>query len=355
MYVNRSEESILNIRGSFNLNISYSNALKGIALLMLLFHHLFYIETGLYDDVTLHIGREINLVNYIAIACKLCVAIFVFLSGYGLATTYACNKIRAFYVRRFTKLMANYWLIWLVFVPWGFIFGAFSLDSVYGQHAILKLIVDFMGLARCFGYDGINPTWWFMSCIILLYLIFPLIVKTRKHIWLWLAIALGVGCLPFSLYVLNPIKPYLFAFVIGIICASSEKTQYILGSAWMKYIAPVAFMVFFSIRNIIPYGQLLDGVIAVFLAVTYKDLSVILKGLGRSLEFIGKHSMNIFMFHTFIYYIYFPDIIYWSRNPILIYMTLIVVCLCISMMIEWLKRTTGFDGSVDRLIRKIAR
>ncbi len=246
MYVNRSEESILNIRGSFNLNISDSNALKGIALLMLLFHHLFYIETGLYDDVTLHIGREINLVNYIAIACKLCVAIFVFLSGYGLATTYPCNKIRAFYVRRFTKLMANYWLIWLVFVPWGFIFGAFSLDSVYGQHAILKLIVDFMGLARCFGYDGINPTWWFMSCIILLYLIFPLIVKTRKHIWLWLAIALGVGCLPFSLYVLNPIKPYLFAFVIGIICASSEKTQYILGSAWMKYIAPVAFMVFFQ-------------------------------------------------------------------------------------------------------------
>ena len=74
----------------------------------------------------------------------------------------------------------------------------------------------------------------------------------------------------------------------------------------MKYIAPVAFMVFFSIRNIIPYGQLLDGVIAVFLAVTYKDLSVILKGLGRSLEFIGKHSMNIFMFHTFIYYIILP-------------------------------------------------
>ena len=81
MYVNRSEESILNIRGSFNLNISDSNALKGIALLMLLFHHLFYIETGLYDDVTLHIGREINLVNYIAIACKLCVAIFVFLQN----------------------------------------------------------------------------------------------------------------------------------------------------------------------------------------------------------------------------------------------------------------------------------
>ena len=194
-----------------------------------------------------------------------------------------------------------------------------------------------------------------MSCIILLYLIFPLIAKARKYIWLWLVIALGAGCLPFSLYVLNPIKPYLFAFVVGIICASSEKTQSILGSAWMKYIAPVAFVALFAIRNMIPYGQLLDGVIAVFLAVTYKEFISNMKGLVRSLEFIGKHSMNIFLFHTFIYYIYFPDLIYWSRNPIMIYMTLLAACLCVSMMIEWLKRTTGFDGSVDRLIRKIAR
>ena len=123
----------------------------------------------------------------------------------------------------------------------------------------------------------------------------------------------------------------------------------------MKYIAPVAFVAFFAIRNIIPYGQLLDGVIAVFLAVTYKELISSMKSLGRSLEFIGKHSMNIFLFHTFIYYIYFPNLIYWSRNPILIYMTLLVSCLCISVMIEWLKNTIGFDGSMDRLIRKVAR
>lgn len=251
--------------------------------------------------------------------------------------------------------MANYWLIWLLFVPLGFIFGALSLESIYGNHAIIKLVFDFLGVANCFGYYGINPTWWFMSCIILLYLIFPLLSKTRKYIWIWGVIALGVGCLPISLYIVNPIKSYLFAFVVGIICASSEKSQYILGSAWMKYIAPVAFVALFAIRNMIPYGQLLDGVIAVFLAVTYKEFISNMKGLVRSLEFIGKHSMNIFLFHTFIYYIYFPDLIYWSRNPIMIYMTLLAVCLCISVVIEWLKRTIGFDGSVDRLIRRIAR
>lgn len=340
----------------FKLELNDSNALKGIALLLLLFHHLFYIQNGKYDDVALHIGGGIELVQYIALACKLCVAIFVFLSGYGLGAKYIENcSAKAFYLKRFTKLLANYWFIWLLFVPLGFIFGTLSLDSIYGKHAIIKLVLDFLGIANCFGYYGINPTWWFMSCIILLYLIFPLLSKTRKYIWIWSIIALGVGCLPISLYIINPIKSYLFAFVVGIICASSEKMQYILGSAWMKYIALVAFVTFFAIRNIIPYGQLLDGVIAVFLAVTYKEFISSMKGLGRSLEFIGKHSMNIFLFHTFIYYIYFPDFIYWSRNPILIYMTLLAACLCVSMMIEWLKRATGFDGSVDRLIRKVAR
>ena len=134
----------------------------------------------------------------------------------------------------------------------------------------------------------------------------------------------------------------------------SEKVKAILGIQLMKYFALPVFLVLFAIRNILPYPILVDGVITVFLAVAAKVL-LPKRWLLGALGFLGKHSMNIFLFHTFIYYIYFPDIIYWSRNPILIYMTLIVVCLCISMMIEWLKRTTGFDGSVDRLIRKIAR
>jgi len=254
-------------------------------------------------------------------------------------------------VRRYTKLMANYWLIWLVFVPWGFIFGSFSLDSVYGQHAVLKLIVDFMGLARCFGYDGINPTWWFMSCIILLYLIFPLIAKSAKRLWIWGIISIAITQLPLS--IINPIRYYLFSFVLGVICARSEKVKAILGIQLMKYFALPAFLVLFAIRNILPYPILVDGVITVFLAVAAKAL-LQKRWLLGALGFLGKHSMNIFLFHTFIYYIYFPDLIYWSRNPILIYFTLLAICICISMAIERVKEITGFNKAVDKVIHKFA-
>ena len=64
---------------------------------------------------------------------------------------------------------------------------------------------------------------------------------------------------------------------------------------------------------------------------------------SEALAFLGMHSYNIFLFHTFIYYYYFHDFIYWSGNPILICGTLLLVCIPISMTIEWVKQ------KVDRL------
>lgn len=62
------------------LSLKDTNVLKGVALLLLLWHHLFYKENGLYDD--LYIAGH-GLVNELSIVSKVCVAIFVFLSGYG--------------------------------------------------------------------------------------------------------------------------------------------------------------------------------------------------------------------------------------------------------------------------------
>ncbi|MDE5997964.1 MAG: acyltransferase family protein, partial [Muribaculaceae bacterium] len=115
------------------LSLRESNSLKGIALVLLLIHHLFYIQKGQYDDV--YIG-EYGIVNLLGIICKVCVAIFVFLSGYGLGTTISENmsiSLRNFYVRRFTKLFLNYWFIWLLFVPSGILFFDRSIKDVYGS------------------------------------------------------------------------------------------------------------------------------------------------------------------------------------------------------------------------------
>lgn len=66
-----------------------TNIAKGVAVLLLLWHHLFYNDPKNY-------GKFISVLNInnvpieclIAILCKICVAIFVFLSGYGLFRSY---------------------------------------------------------------------------------------------------------------------------------------------------------------------------------------------------------------------------------------------------------------------------
>lgn len=61
------------------LTVQDSNVLKGIVILIMLWHHLFLRPE--YNDIVIH-GHSIA--QEIAIMCKVCVAIFVFVSGYGL-------------------------------------------------------------------------------------------------------------------------------------------------------------------------------------------------------------------------------------------------------------------------------
>ena len=62
--------------------------------------------------------------------------------------------------------------------------------------------------------------------------------------------------------------------------------------------------------------------------------------LTQVLSFLGKHSFNIFLFHTF-FLIYVHQYIYWSKNPILIFMTLLLLCIIVSIVIECIKQIFG--------------
>lgn len=57
---------------------------------------------------------------------------------------------------------------------------------------------------------------------------------------------------------------------------------------------------------------------------------------------LGKHSMNIFLFHTFIFLYWFREYIYISRNPLLIILSLLISCYLISVIIEIAKNKIGF-------------
>lgn len=339
-----------------------SSVLKGLALILLLLHHLFYIQNGRYDDIQLYKG--IYLVNMIGQISKICVAIFVLLSGYGLAATYNKNsfKLSGFFLRRFGKLFVNYWLIWLLFVPVGVIFFELSFDKVYGDHVAGKFLLDLTGLLNLTGSYGVNPTWWFLSCIILLYLLFPVIMIAFERQWskiLIFLISIVMIVWPGNLIFLGPIRYYLFAFLVGIYIyhldtqTITPPLQQITNRAVNGSLTTIERHIFLSglflllsFRFMLPYALGVDTIIALLIVIVYKNIKVH-SGMLRFLNICGKHSFNIFLFHTFLFFLYIPDVIYWSRNPVVIFFTLLALCLPISWIVNKCHKVFRLDKIVS--------
>jgi peptidoglycan/LPS O-acetylase OafA/YrhL len=86
-----------------------------------------------------------------------------------------------------------------------------------------------------------------------------------------------------------------------------------------------------------------DAFFAILLILWTTELVVFSSIAKKAFEFVGIHSFNIFLFHTFIYYYYFPDFIYSFKYPVLIFAVLLGICLVISVGIEKFKKEIGFD------------
>lgn len=317
--------------------------LKGIGILLMLFHHLFYSpEFSLfYNDFSIQIGyHSISIVNQLGIYAKLCVAIFVFASGYGLEISYLNKQInvQTFFLHRFKKLYMNYWFIWLLFVPVGvFIFDRTLIDA-YGNHCFFKMLLDFLGILNLTGNLGYNPTWWFYSCIILLYLSFPLLHKWITNKWL-LLLSLGVIVSRLAgLPIITPISNYLLSFLAGMWVA---RVPVLIFDRLRVFDAIIAFVLLSVIRNFSNMYCIVDTLLCMTIVVFLYKVKFS-NWLETIFVQLGKHSQNIFLFHTFIFLYWFREETYITRNPLIIFIQLTVVCYLISVLIEFVKQKIGF-------------
>lgn len=280
---------------SFSLSLKDTNVLKGIGLLLLLCHHLFYVQKGLYDDI--HLAGGHYLVQDIGIWCKVCVAIFVFLSGYGLTVgamnTEGVKDVKHFYWHRFSKLLMNYWFIWLLFVPISVIVFGRTFTDAYQTNIIPKFFLDFFGVINCFGWYGYNATWWFYSCIIVLYFAFPWLYKMMdNNLWVLVASIVAIYFIPIP-QILS-IRIYFACFVMGMLLCRYKESVKITPILWISLFAILSVERFVA-KDVI----LFDSVLTLSLVMAYKSIKLP-TFISKSLEFIGKHSMNIFLLHLYI-------------------------------------------------------
>ena len=346
-------------------DIKQTNIVKGVAVLMLLWHHLFFNspETAvLYRSVFQVMGIPAEAL--ISVFCKVCVAIFMFLSGYGMFISYegflkkdrqyknAFTRDVTFVKNRLIKLLSSYWVIYIIFVPLGLFFGKSFLE-VYGANP-LHWLADFFGISHLlFGTAyTMNGTWWYMSVIIVYYLIYPLLHRLCKYsAELLLAVSLIITMMFPNI---RELQALLLPFAFGMYVSYRnifEILSRLINKMWIRgvvsgiIIATFAFIRYRYLSNKMKFDFAFGfGIIL----LTYWFIGKI-PIVNKVLEEFGKKSGLIFMFHTFIYYSYFKDFIYSFKYSVLIFAVLAVICFIVAALLELLMKFSGYQKLIKKM------
>ena len=74
---------------------------------------------------------------------------------------------------------------------------------------------------------------------------------------------------------------------------------------------------------------------------------------AKSLQLIGKHSGNIYLFHSFIYGLYAKDLLYSLKYPVLIVPTALISFVFVSILLEKVKQIIGYQKLFDLTLKRI--
>ncbi|MEJ3720846.1 acyltransferase family protein [Paenibacillus polymyxa] len=319
------------------LKLVETNIAKGIAVILLLIHHLFAFPDRLkYDYVSLfslfHERGEFYLGHFGQIA----ISIFLFLSGYGLYKSNVQNPQHLMQksFTRLSKIMINYWVVFLLFIPVGLYF--FGTSDRFQHNSIMDFLRNFIALSSSY-----NGEWWFLYDYILLLLIFPVTFQAfQRNAWVTLLIAGLVFYNSYSQGNYYSIMYWQLPFMIGLFFA-----KYKLYS-WMNKIYNsiifnnilfdiVVLVLLFRFRTTSQWFEktTIDMIIAPVVILVSIHLMNKLK-LTRPFAYLGKNSMNIWLTHTFFCYYYFQSIVFFPKISILILLWLTLLTVLASIIVN---------------------
>lgn len=331
-----------NVKNERNTPLRFSMdvtlAAKGIAVVLMLIHHLFVCCPELAEGYGVSSKLfSLDQIYQISTLSKICVATFVFLTAYGMSVTAAGKKPNP--VKRLKKLLPSFWVVYLAAILTCFM-RPDHLSIYFGEgkfKGLVYMVMDACGLSNMVGTPMYNETWWYMTLAILLIFLLPIAIAAYNKYGLCV---LGIAALiPYFGVPMNPGTTYLFAAALGIWAANSG----IFGklkewTAKKTIVLPllvtvVLFAGFSLVRLRIGMVYWTDAILA-FLLILAMFLLIDCTPLKlRGCVFLGKHSMNIFLVHTLIFEYYCTKWIYRPGNWLLITILLVISSLLVSLVL----------------------
>lgn len=314
-----------------------SQMMKGVAILLMIFYHLFNREGNVQLCHSLLSIDGTPLVSILSRAANP-VAFFLVLGGYGLYRVYEKGDRHRW--SRLAKLMIHYWIILVIFVTIGHFIRPAAYPGTFST--ILSNITAYQT-----SYNG--EMWFLLPYVILSACSKPLFdFLKRFKAWQVVAAALfihlctsycisrhGASFFFYNYWAYNPLLVFhlLFNFCLGAMAARSnffEKLKaHIANARSISILAVGGVIILVSVGCVFKYNYFYAfGVITCLLLVKIPGW------LKTTLAKLGDHSMNMWMIHSWFCYYLFHNFIYSFEYPLVIFAVLTVISYVCSIIIN---------------------
>lgn len=366
----------VDMKNEITLTKNDSLRLKGLAVILMIFHHCF-LERARYEGyVVVFSPFSEEFVVSLSYYFKICVPIFAFISGYGLylsAKNHIQNRkeVTQWVVSRLIKTMGGFWFVYILAFILTWVYADMP-QRIYGVNGnvcgMVYALLDFMGLASLFKTPTMNATWWYMGAAILFVVLVPVLLKFCEKLGYICTIILIIF-IPRLLDVgyLGSVNPYGFilAFLFGMMFAEFGLFKKMMTQRWMKnrYLDKICqfwgwswiLVVSVVICDKVERYQIWEfhyAVAPVIVICFCKKYIINVPVIQRILFVLGKYSMDIFLTHTFIRYTFFADFTYSFKYFWLIALVLLIISLGISVLLDIIKKWIQYDKWILWIIKK---
>ena len=341
------------------LNKDDTIAIKGVAMLFMLWHHLFLFknEYGVF-------------VETLAEIFKVCVALFLFVSGYGLTKQfsklekpYFKNTVK-FLIRRYVNFFLSYWFCFVLVVVVGNLSGLSFQDAYPASRNTLKcIILDVFGYMGSYSY---LRTWWFNKMILQLYFVFPilyLLVKNRycavAGIVLIIILQLKAHSIPGKIFFV--VEGGTPSFFLGMVMAKHDflrfdktKIPRLIGIL-ISLVLCVGLSLFHAYLGIYGYeAMIIRALLALSIVCFLVFLFSFFPNCGRVLGFIGKYATIMYLTHSLLQSL-MNNLIYSLHYPILVFLLFAVISFGVAVLIDGLQRLVKYEKLKISLVKLIEK
>ncbi len=341
----------------FKFDAKMTKWIKGVAIMIMVAHHLF---TSVYTD-----SRFLIILGH---ACKICVGIYAFLSGFGYF--YMKNKGYGNSFKRIRGLLERYWLqLFLIFIPL----------AVAGGYVVTaeNFFINLFSLR-----PSINWFSWYVYFYIFLMLVIPLYAKlccknffinVGATIVVTCLVALGVHELPWypSNVFINALYDCLLYFpvaALGYLFARHDVFTYIQSKILKiqkSFFLPVIGIIMCAIAMVgkfflsMVYCFNMDVIyVPIFIFGIFQVFGYIRARISDKwfivLSILGMYSTEIWFLHSIFFsaetnvVVNFSNILWMVGNPILAFLWCFVLCLPVAFILHFI--VDKFDYLIDKKI-----